>query len=99
MVTAAVIHSFQTPGAYELGLIDLETAVNFRHKDAQHIRQPMLAGTPAYMTPSHVFNNQVLVDVFGREIQRIFYAQDWFSAIGMIYDIAAANGCLKKPHG
>lgn len=81
---------------YELGLIDLETAVSFRHKDALQILQPMLAGTPAYMTPSHVFSNQVLVDVFGREIQRIFYAQDWFSAIGMIYDLAAGEWLFKK---
>ena len=82
--------------AHHLGLIDLETAIDFSKPDKDQIRQPMLAGTPAYMTPSHIFENQVLTDIFGEDIFRIFYMQDWFSAIGIIYATVTGNRLFQK---
>jgi len=84
------------PGSCKLGLIDFETAVNFLRNETNSIHQPMLAGTAPYMTPSHVFENRVLTEVFGADIARIFYMQDWFSAVGIIYTIATGGLLFKK---
>jgi serine/threonine protein kinase len=84
------------PDKYDLGLIDLETAARFNQKDPHEFRQPMLAGTSVYMTPSHIFKNEALIEVFGNEVPRVFYMQDWFSAIGMIYDLVKGRWLFKK---
>jgi serine/threonine protein kinase len=83
------------PDKYDLGLIDLETAMDFQIIDSQQIRQPMLAGTSVYMTPAHIFKNRVLMDVFGNDLSRVFYMQDWFAAIGMIYDVIKGKWLFK----
>jgi serine/threonine protein kinase len=66
---------------YTLGLIDLETAVNQTENDME---QPVLAGTPGYCTPSHLFSTDLLEKIFPN-IYQIYYLQDWFSSIGMIF--------------
>jgi serine/threonine protein kinase len=84
------------PNKYDLGLIDLETAIDFHHGKPGDIRQPMLAGTSVYMTPSHIFKNKVLMDVFGKGFPRVFYMQDWYSAIGMIHDVIIGRWLFKN---
>jgi serine/threonine protein kinase len=84
------------PEKYNLGLIDLETAVEFHQEDLGQFRQPMLAGTSVYMTPSHIFRNHILQEIFGKAFSRIFYMQDWFSAIGMVYDVVKGKWLFKK---
>lgn len=77
--------------SYDLGLIDLETALDLKPSPPDGIKQPNLAGTPAYMTPSHIFKNSVLQAAFGTPPNRIMYLQDWFAAIGMIYNAATGR--------
>ncbi len=78
---------------YSLGLIDFETAVVFKPADAgQIILQPLLAGTPSYATPSHLFKNEILSEVFG-DLPLILHFQDWQAVVGMIYN-AATGWCL-----
>lgn len=81
---------------YSLGLIDFETAVKFGHpgmdKTHQKIEQPLLAGTPSYSTPSHLFKNRLLENVFD-DLPRILYLQDWQASVGMIYNIVTGE-CL-----
>lgn len=78
-------HILADPSLYGLGLIDLETAV---HLDAGlPVQQPLLAGTPAYATPSHVFPNRVLGKIYPPPLSRIFYMQDWYAAVGIIFAI------------
>jgi serine/threonine protein kinase len=91
-----VYSHLSVPEKYELGLIDLETAVDFHQEDPNQIRQPMLAGTSVYMTPAHIFKNSLLMEVYGKDISRIFYMQDWFSVIGIIYDIVKGRLLFKK---
>jgi hypothetical protein len=47
------------------------------------------------MTPAHIFKNRVLMDVFGNDLSRVFYMQDWFAAIGMIYDVIKGRWLFK----
>jgi len=81
---------------YSLGLIDLETAVDFHPMDLKKIRQPSLAGTPTYMTPSHMFKNAILDQVFDEGAIRILYLQDWFAAMGMIYRVVRGKTLFNK---
>ncbi|MDM8524091.1 hypothetical protein QUF80_12045 [Desulfococcaceae bacterium HSG8] len=72
-----------------LGLIDFETAVRFK---SEKIGQPLPAGTPSYSTPSHMFRNRVLKEIF-EDLPRILHFQDWQASIGMIYNVATGE-CL-----
>lgn len=78
---------------YSLGLIDLETSVNFEKATA--IQQPILAGTPFFATPSHIFENDILEEVF-HDVQHPFYLQDWFAAVGVIYNVATGKTLFEK---
>ncbi len=78
---------------YALGLIDLETAINFRETEPPE--QPILAGTPFYATPSHIFENRILEQVF-RDAPRTLYLQDWFAAVGIIYNVVTGGTLFKK---
>ncbi len=84
---------------YSLGLIDFETAVKFRSPDMDKTRlkieQPLLAGTPSYSTPSHLFKNKLLEDVFD-DLSRILCLQDWQASVGMIYNIVTGECLFKK---
>ena len=78
---------------YSLGLIDLETSVSA--KETEVPRQPILAGTPSFATPSHLFENAVLMHVF-QDVPRTFYLQDWFAAIGLIYHVVTGKTLFEK---
>ena len=78
---------------YSLGLIDLETSVSVSETEVP--RQPILAGTPSFATPSHLFENAVLMHVF-QDVPRTFYLQDWFAAIGIIYHVVTGRTLFEK---
>jgi len=80
--------SVRTAKDYSLGLIDFETSVVF--KTNSEIDQPMLAGTPSYSTPSHLFKNEVLRHVFG-DLPPVLHFQDWHAVIAMIYNVATGD--------
>jgi len=79
-----------SPEKYSLGLIDFETSVCYKTPDSSPIVQPLLAGTPSYATPSHLFTNEVLQSVYG-DLTRILYLQDWYALIGIIYNIVTGD--------
>ena len=82
---------FNNPAAYSLGLIDLETAVHLHPEDLSGMRQPALAGTFPFMTPHHLFKNRDLYKLFGSELCRVLYMQDWFAAIAIIFNVATGK--------
>lgn len=84
-------HILANPEAYSLGLIDLETAVCFEPQGDEGIKQPLLAGTPSYATPSHLFSNRVLSSVYGDQLSRIFYMQDWYAGVGIIFNVVTGR--------
>ncbi len=93
-----------TPGAllssaqstsFSIGLIDFETAVRFKTKFDNKIEQPLLAGTPSYATPSHLFHNELLYDTF-QDLSRIFHFQDWQACIAIIYSVTTGEHLAEK---
>ena len=69
---------------YELGIIDVETAVDFEKSKYRRVKQPLLGGTPFYATPSHFFSNAVLSDAF-HNLAKILHLQDWYATLVMIF--------------
>ncbi len=75
-----------SPKEYALGLIDLETAVDFKPQEFWSHAQPLLGGTLFYATPSHFLPNKILQARF-HDLRRIFYLQDWFAAVAIIFEL------------
>ncbi len=73
-----------------LGLIDFETAVSFNVRDNK-LKQPLLAGTPSYATPSHLVSNEILVKIFGNDLPRVLHLQDWHASLAMIYYVVTGD--------
>ncbi|MDF1591572.1 MAG: hypothetical protein P1P89_08680 [Desulfobacterales bacterium] len=71
---------------YSIGLIDLETAVDYERKSRASLPQPRLGGTPFYGTPSHFFPNHLLQQIH-EDLPLVFHLQDWYAIIGIIYEI------------
>ena len=71
---------------YTLGLIDLETAVDYEVEKGDVIKQPLRAGTVAYATPSHFISNELAKIVF-KDVPRMFQLQDWQAIISTIFKI------------
>ena len=69
---------------YELGIIDVETAVDFEKSKHLRVKQPLLGGTPFYATPSHFFSNAVLSDAF-HNLAKILHLQDWYATLVMTF--------------
>ena len=69
---------------YELGIIDVETAVDFEKTKDKKIEQPLLGGTPFYATPSHFFSNAILSEAFNN-LNKILHLQDWYATLVMIF--------------
>lgn len=79
-----------------LGLIDFETAVDCKLSlKKTELSQPMLAGTPTYSTPSHLFPNDLLKTFFP-DLPHLFYLQDWQASIGMIYNVVTGECLFEK---
>lgn len=71
------------PDGFELGLIDVETAV--RLNSATRLPdQPKLGWTPFYATPAHMFINEVLGDLY-EDVRYIYFLQDWYAVVAMIF--------------
>lgn len=84
-----------SPAQYSIGLIDFETAVSFDKRYDNKIEQPLLAGTPSYATPSHLFENTLLENMYG-DLSRILLLQDWQAATSMIYNVATGRRLAEK---
>ena len=69
---------------FSLGIIDVETAVDFEKSKYKNIKQPLLGGTPFYATPSHFLKNDILARKFGN-LGKILHLQDWHATLVMIY--------------
>ncbi len=82
------------PGDYAIGLIDFETAVDFRPSTGP-IRQPMLAGTPSYATPSHLFRNDLLETLFD-DLGRVLHLQDWQAVTSMIFNVVTGRRLARE---
>ena len=78
------------PEEYELGIIDVETAVDFEKSKDGRIRQPLLGGTPFYATPSHFFSNKILSEAFPN-LRKILHLQDWHATLVMIFKAATGE--------
>lgn len=74
----------RSAGEYELGFIDVETAVCLDPSDRSSIKQPLLGGTPYYATPSHLFPNAALRACLS-DPAWVLHFQDWHAVLVMIY--------------
>jgi len=84
-----------TVSEYNIGLIDLETAVDYRPVTMRPIEQPLLGGTLFYATPTHYLSNRVLQKYF-RHPNRIIYLQDWYAALAIIYEVVCGDYLFKQ---
>lgn len=83
-------HFLSSAKNYAIGLIDLETAVDYERRSRASLPQPRLGGTPFYGTPSHFFPNHLLQQVH-EDLALMFHLQDWYAIIGIIYEIITAE--------
>lgn len=74
----------RSPAEFSLGIIDVETAVDFEKYKYKQTKQPLLGGTPFYATPSHFIKNSVLIFKY-RNLGKILHLQDWHAMLVMIY--------------
>ena len=75
---------------FSIGIIDVETAVDFEKSKYTKIKQPLLGGTPFYATPSHFIRNEVLEIEFGN-LGKILHLQDWHATMVMIYKVVTGE--------
>jgi serine/threonine protein kinase len=75
---------------FSIGIIDVETAVDFEKSKYKKIKQPMLGGTPFYATPSHFIKNDVLIYKF-KNLGKILHLQDWHATLIMIYKVITGD--------
>jgi hypothetical protein len=64
----------------------VETAVLLDSGKDGEIPQPQLAGTPLYATPSHLFSNVILREIYS-DVAEILYLQDWYATIGIVHKV------------
>jgi serine/threonine protein kinase len=76
----------RSPEEYSLGIIDVETAVDFERSKYKKNQQPLLGGTPFYATPSHFFLNETLNKSF-QNFRKILHFQDWHAMVVMIFKV------------
>jgi serine/threonine protein kinase len=75
---------------FSLGIIDVETAVDFEKSKYTKTKQPLLGGTPFYATLSNFIRNEVLVIEFGN-LGKILHLQDWYATLVMIYKVVTGD--------
>ncbi len=80
---------------YTIGLIDLETAVDYKPADRRSAAQPSLGGTPAYATPSHYFPNKIINEIY-QDLPSVFHFQDWYATIAIIYEAVIGKKLFKQ---
>ena len=79
-------HFLRNASEYSLGIIDVETAVDYEKNRHRKFKQPLLGGTPFYATPSHFIRNQALEQTYG-DLGRVLHLQDWYAVMVMIYRV------------
>lgn len=89
-------HILANPDAYDMGLIDLETALCFEPDKKGRVYQPLLAGTPSYATPSHIFGNKILRAYYKDDLPKIFYLQDMHAGLAMIFKVVTGRTLFIK---
>ncbi len=75
---------------FSIGIIDVETAVDFEKSKYKKIKQPMLGGTPFYATPSHFIKNDVIIYKY-KNLGKILHLQDWHATLIMIYRVITGD--------
>jgi len=80
---------------FSLGIIDVETAIDFEKSKYVKIKQPLLGGTPFYATPSHFIRNELLSLKFGNP-GKILHLQDWHATLVMIYKVITGELLFDK---
>jgi serine/threonine protein kinase len=75
---------------FSIGIIDVETAVDFEKSKYKKTKQPMLGGTPFYATPSHFVKNEVIIYKFNN-LGKILHLQDWHATLIMIYKVITGD--------
>ncbi|MBW2217310.1 MAG: hypothetical protein JRF34_08975, partial [Deltaproteobacteria bacterium] len=83
---------------YAIGLIDLETAVDYKPTKNRHPEQPQLGGTPAYATPSHFFQNEVIHEMY-QDLPLILNTQDWHAITCIIYEVVTGKRLFERTAG
>lgn len=71
---------------FEIGVIDVETAVSLEPDENGTIAQPLLGGTPLYATPLHILNNDTLSRFFG-DPGKLLHYEDWFAMTAIIFKV------------
>jgi serine/threonine protein kinase len=87
-------HFLTSNDQFDIGLIDVETAVDMDTKNGG-IDQPKLGGTPFYATPSQLFQNDLILHLFP-DLRRILHLQDWYATIAMIYKVITGDTLFGK---
>ncbi len=88
-------HFLTSAKDYAIGLIDLETAVDYGNLELSEIPQPQLGGTPFYCTPSHFFPNNFLQQFYG-DLPLVFHLQDWYATIAIIFEVVTGKQLFKN---
>ncbi len=84
-----------TVDAFQLGLIDVETAMIIDPDQIKPAFQPRLGGTPLFSTPSQLVPNDLLAQAFG-DVHRIFFLQDWHAAMVMMYHVVTDDNLFMQ---
>ncbi len=87
-------HFLTSAKEYAIGLIDLETAVDFGNEAPDEIPQPQLGGTPLYCTPSHFFPNTLLESLYN-DLPLVIHLQDWYAMIAIIFEVVTGDKLFK----
>jgi serine/threonine protein kinase len=85
-------------GGYTIGLIDLETAVDYGPMENRDTEQPQLGGTPAYATPSHFFQNEFIIEMY-QDLPMILNVQDWHAITCIIYEVVTGKRLFEQTAG
>jgi hypothetical protein len=80
---------------YSIGLIDLETAIDYGSSMDETVPQPHLGGTPLYATPAQFVANSVIGEVYG-DVKRILRLQDWFAVVAIVYEVVTGQRLFLK---
>jgi len=83
---------------FSLGIIDVETAVDFEKSKYTKTKQPLLGGTPFYATPSHFIKNEVMIHKFGN-LGKTLHLQDWHATLVMIYNVITGELLFSQTAG
>ena len=85
----------ESASQYSIGLIDVETAVWLGTEENGQIDQPLLGGTPSFATPTHTLPNKLIRGIYG-DLSLILHLQDWYAAIGMIFNMVTGKRLFKE---